>query len=188
MFRQLRNTVAMAHEYLGSTLGPGGVGVDATVGNGNDTLFMARLVGSDGRVYGFDIQEKAIQATVDLIAKNGYMDVVRLFHTGHENMGDCVTEPVDAVVFNLGYLPGGDHGIVTAPASTVQGVRQGLALLRPGGLMCIVVYTGHSGGEEERQAVEGFLQKLDKKEYCVGKLDFLNRERAPYLIVIEKSL
>ncbi len=188
MFRILKNTVLIAHDYLKSCLHQGGVAVDATVGNGYDTLYMAQLVSPTGRVYGFDIQEQAVQTTAELVAKNGYSGIVKLFQASHECLSDYVAEPVDAIVFNLGYLPGGDHRIITRPDSTIKAVREGLALLNPAGIICLVVYTGHPGGREEQQALEEFLQSLDKKEFCTGKLVFLNREKAPYLIIIEKSL
>ncbi len=188
MFKVLKNTVEIAHDYLKNSVRPGSVVVDGTVGNGKDTVYLAELVGREGRVYGFDIQEQAIRAASDLIAVRGFSDTVILFKAGHENIADYVNEPVDAVVFNLGYLPGGDHNIVTKPDSTVKAVRGSLDILKPGGLICIVVYTGHPGGLDERQALEEFLRRLDKKQYCAGKLDFLNRDKAPYLILIEKSL
>jgi len=188
MFRVLHSTVNLAHKYIAAILQEGGVAVDATVGNGGDTLFLARLVGKTGRVYGFDIQEEAINKARVLIAAEGYAGSVRLFQEAHENLSEYVREPVDAVIFNLGYLPGGSRDIVTRPLSTVSAVQQALAVLKPGGIVCIVVYTGHPGGPEEREELEKHIRELDKKWFCVGRLDFLNREKAPYLIVIEKSL
>jgi len=188
MFKFFKNTVDLAHDYLGSCVPPGSVVVDATVGNGNDTLYLAQLVGRRGKVYGFDIQEQAIRATADLIAAHGFSDIVTLFHAGHEKLSGYVKEPVAAVVFNLGYLPGGDHSIVTRADSTVTAVRESLKILKPGGIVSIVVYTGHPGGREEQQALEEFLRTLDKRKFCAGKLDFINRDKAPYLIIIEKSL
>ncbi|MBU7007670.1 class I SAM-dependent methyltransferase [Phosphitispora fastidiosa] len=187
MFNLFRSTVNIAHGYLKTVVKPGGVAVDATVGNGSDTLFLAGLVGLNGRVYGFDIQPEAIRRTTEAVIENGYSELVKLFEQGHENMGDFINEPVDAVVFNLGYLPGGDHNIVTAPETTLTGVIAGLNLLKPGGVMCIVMYTGHSGGPEEQERLESYLRHLDKKLYYVCKIDFLNRNKAPFLLVVEKA-
>jgi len=172
---------------LAERLRPGDVAVDATVGNGNDTLVLARLVSPGGRVYGFDIQEAALAKASDMISRHGLLDVVTLIHRGHETMCEYFTEKVDAIVFNLGYLPGGDHNITTNPATTVRALENGLGLLNPGGVICIVVYTGHQGGKEEQRQLEAYLGGLDKKEFCVGKLDFLNRGSAPFLIIIEKK-
>jgi len=187
MFNLFTNTVNIAHGYLKTVVKPGGVAVDATVGNGNDTLFLARLVGEHGRVYGFDIQPEAIRRTSEAVIENGYSDIVKLFGQGHESMDNLISEPVDAVVFNLGYLPGGDHRIVTGPETTLRAVEIGLNLLKPGGVMCIVMYTGHSGGPEEQDRLESYLRHLDKTNYYVCKIDFLNRNKAPFLLVVEKA-
>lgn len=187
MFKTLHSTARLAHQFLETRLGPGSAVIDATAGNGNDTLYLAGKVAPGGIVYAFDIQEQAIRATTDLVLNNGLSDVVRIIHAGHEAMREYVQGPVDAIIFNLGYLPGGDHNIVTSAATTVTAVDQGLGLLKPGGLMCIVVYTGHPGGEKEQQVLESHLQELGKKNYCVGRLDFLNRTKAPYLLIIEKD-
>ena len=103
--------------------------VDATAGNGWDTLFLARLVGPDGRVYAFDIQQAALDETAALLRKNKLLERVDLIHAGHEAMASYVKEPVAAVMFNLGYLPGGDHSIVTRPESTLRGLAAALQLL-----------------------------------------------------------
>lgn len=186
MFKFFKNTVAIAHSYMEAVVKSGSIVVDATVGNGNDTLFLAKLVGQEGKVYGFDIQEQAIKATQNLISENSLKNVL-LFNAGHENMSEYVHEPVDLIVFNLGYLPGGDHSIVTNAESTLLAVTEGLKILKPGGLMCIVVYIGHEGGLKEKIMLEDYLIKLDKKDFCVGKINYLNREKAPYLILVEKN-
>lgn len=187
MYKVLRNTVALAHAYIGTVLTEGGRAVDATVGKGNDTLFLAGLVGKKGQVYGFDIQEQAIEHTAKLIRENGFEERVTLFHTGHEHIDTYIQEPVDVVVFNLGYLPGGDHGIITRPDSTRAAISKSLTLLKPGGLICIAVYTGHEGGTREKETLEAFLSSLDKHHFCVGKINYLNRKNAPFLIIIEKN-
>lgn len=187
MFDYLTNTVKMSHEVITSRLKPGGVAVDATAGNGNDTLLLARLVGSNGKVYSFDIQKQAIENTAELIGRENLSGIVSLIHSGHENMKEFVREKVDIILFNLGYLPGGNRSVVTSAESTVKAVKYGLQLLKPKGLMCIVVYTGHNGGPEERETLESYLKELDKRNFCVAKLAFLNRINAPYLILVEKS-
>ncbi len=187
MFKVLANTVKIAHRIISQHISEGAAVVDATVGNGHDTLFLARCVGETGHVHGFDIQEQAINNTLELLKKEDLLDRVTLYKTGHENMKQLVKDPIDLVVFNLGYLPGGDRNVITGPETTLEAVTQGVSLLKPEGLICIVVYTGHSGGREERDLLESYLAGLDKKAFCVGKLNFINREQAPYLIIIEKS-
>lgn len=187
MFKSLNNTVKIAQDILKNRLKPGDVVIDATAGNGNDTLFLAKLVGQEGRVYSFDVQAIAIETTLELITKNGVSANVKLFHDSHEKISELVTEKVDAIIFNLGYLPGGSHDFTTTSATTVRAVSDGLTLLKPGGTMCIVVYIGHESGQEEKHALEQFLRTVDKKNYCVAKLDFLNRNKAPYILLVEKS-
>lgn len=188
MFSSLANTVRMAHEFIRPRLGEGGVAVDATAGNGNDTLFLAKCVGNTGRVFSFDIQNIAVQNTRELLELNGLSENVTLINAGHEKMLEYINQPVDAVIFNLGYLPGGEHSITTKPESSVEAMKAGLSLLRPGGVLCIVVYTGHPEGEEEQNKIESFMEALDKKHFCAAKLYFMNRNKAPYLILVEKSL
>lgn len=187
MFNILANTVKIAHGFIRMRIGEGGTGVDATAGNGNDTLFLAKCVGNTGRVFSFDIQKMALAKTTELLQSNGFSHNVTLINDGHEKMIEYINQPVDAIVFNLGYLPGGDHSITTNPDSTIEAVKAGLSLLKPGGILCIVVYTGHLGGEEEQEALESFMETLDKKIYCSAKLYFMNRIKAPYLILVEKS-
>lgn len=188
MFKVLPNTVKIAQTIISQHISPGAIVVDATVGNGNDTLFLARIVGKTGRVYGFDIQEQAINNATELLRKEDALNAVSLYKTSHENMKLHIKEPVDLVIFNLGYLPGGDKNIITTPEATSEAVTQSLSLIKPGGLVIIVVYTGHSGGMEERDLLEDYLSSLDKKLFCVGKLFFINRDQAPYLIIVEKSV
>lgn len=188
MFSGFQPTVQLAHCWLDNYLLPGATAVDATVGNGHDTLYLARKVGSGGRVLGFEIQEKALNNALELLKNEGFAGKVQLFHTGHENIARYIKDEVDVIIFNLGYLPGGDHYIVTRPNTTIKAVTDGLALLKNGGAICLVIYTGHPGGEEEQLQLEHFLRGLDKQRFCVTKLNFLNRDKAPYIIMIEKSL
>lgn len=188
MFSGFQPTVQLAHGWLDNYLLPGATAVDATVGNGHDTLYLARKVGFSGRVYGFEIQEKALHNASELLHDEGCTNIVQLFHTGHENIGEYIKDEVDVIIFNLGYLPGGDHLILTRPNTTIKAVSSGLAILKKGGAICLVIYTGHPGGEEEQVQVEQFLGELDKHIFCVTKLCFLNRDKAPYIIMVEKSL
>ena len=96
--------------------------IDATCGNGNDTLFLAEQV-PNGKVFGFDIQ-KAIEHTKEKIASFKH---VTLIHDGHENILNDISSDVignvDAAIFNLGYLPKGDKTIVTKPETTIQAIE-----------------------------------------------------------------
>jgi hypothetical protein len=106
---------------------------------------------------------------------------------GHERLGEFVAAPVRAVVFNLGYLPGGDKSCVTRPELTLAALRQGVDLLLPGGIMTIAVYTGHPGGAEVGEAVEEWARYISPALFNVWGCRQPNRpSAAPFLMVVEK--
>lgn len=182
------NAVKLAHEFIAPVLVPGALAVDATAGNGHDTLFLARGVGPEGRVYAFDIQPEALLKTRDLLARHGLLERVTLLAADHREMSRYVPPHVQAVMFNLGYLPGGDHRVVTQPASTLEALKAALELLSPGGRISLVVYTGHPGGLEELKVVEDFTSTLPTGEFVVMRLSFWNRSpKSPVLFFLEKA-
>jgi len=184
----LWSAVRLVQIIITEVLKRGGTAVDATAGNGNDTLFLARLVGPEGKVYAFDIQEEAITCTRKLLERHGAARQVTLLNAGHEELDKLVPEPVDAVVFNLGYLPGGNHALVTKPDTTVTALKSAIGLLRQGGRIGMVIYTGHPGGTEELSAVEQFTSGLDGVMFNAIKINYLNRAaHAPVIIIIEKA-
>lgn len=188
MYKGLGSAVYLSQLLISESVKEGGVAVDATAGNGNDTLFLARLVGPGGRVYAFDIQDGALQKTRTLLEQEGLARRVVFLRAGHEDMERMVPGPVDAVIFNLGYLPGGSHALVTHAGTTVKALRSALNLLSPGGRIGLVVYTGHPGGREEYDKVACLASNLAGKSYRVIKIEFINRAaNAPVVIIIEKA-
>jgi len=183
----LPKTIEFAHALLTDHIGAGDRVIDATMGNGHDTLHLARLVGETGKVYAFDIQPQALQATAALLqAENLYSRCV-LIQQSHVRMQDYVTEPVSAVIFNLGYLPGADKGLATQADQTLLAVQTALSLLGPGGLLMIAVYWGHPAGVQEKNMLDPFAEQLPSSIYRVLKYEFVNRARpAPYLLAIER--
>lgn len=180
-----------AHTLAGRVLSPGGVAVDATVGNGHDTLFLAQAVGPQGRVVGFDIQEEALDETRRRVQAEAPGTSLHLVHAGHETMANHLEDSdvgaVDAVMFNLGYLPGGDHSVTTVPETTCQALNASVGVLRPGGIITIVAYTGHDGGEREAQAVESWMSALPDDTYRALSYQFVNQPNdPPRLYVVEK--
>lgn len=185
--RGLSGAVQLAHFFLRERLKPGDRAVDATCGNGHDTLLLARLVGAEGRVWAFDIQEEALTATEERLAEAGCRERVALVHGGHERLAEVVTEPVRAVVFNLGFLPGAPRETVTTPETTLAALEQAAELLLPGGIITVAVYTGHAGGADEGSAVEAWGAALAPGRFNVWRCRQGNRSgAAPYLMVVER--
>jgi predicted methyltransferase len=188
VLKGLGSAVHLVQLLISEALSPGGTAIDATAGNGYDTLFLARQVGPRGKVYAFDIQAEALQNTELLLQEAGVLDRVVLLQSSHEKLEELAPAPVDAVIFNLGYLPGGDHNLVTTSETTTIALKAALKMLKPGGRIGLVIYTGHPGGQEELAAVEGIANFLDSSLYSAVRLNFINRSaRAPVVIVIEKA-
>ena len=184
----LRSARYLAQEALAAHLKKGDRCVDCTMGNGHDTLFLASLVGAEGRVYAFDIQQQALESTGKLLEREGMADRVTLIRQGHERLDEYVREPVNAVMFNLGWLPGGDKRVTTLWTTTREAVRKGLTLLVPMGLMTVCVYPGHQEGSLEREQLEGMLSALDPREFNALHCRFANAGRdAPECWILQKQ-
>lgn len=184
MFDIIVKATGMAKNLIEKKISSKDVVVDATLGNGNDTLFLSDIV-KCGKVYAFDIQKVAIDNFNIILEKNNISNVI-LINDGHENMDKYITDGVRAVMFNLGYLPKGDKNIVTKPETTIVALEKSLKLLLPGGLITIVAYP-HEEGKKEREYILKYLNKLSPKKYSIMEVSFINREEAPYLIAIEKN-
>ena len=185
---ELRSARYLAREVLERAVRPGDTAVDATMGNGHDTLALCEAVGPEGRVYAFDIQEKAAEETERLLHDAGISGRARIIRAGHEHMKEYVKEPVNAVVFNLGWLPGGDHSVTTRWETTFRAAEVALELLAPGGVLVICAYPGHAEGDRERQGLAAFLGALDNREFNVLRQQFLNANPgAPECFVVQKT-
>lgn len=186
----LQNALNYSHQLLKEVLHEGDSAIDATIGNGNDTLLMAELVGETGNVYGFDIQELALQNTRKKLLDAQVKANVELFLTGHEQLDEVIPkeEKIKACMFNLGYLPKSDKHIITLPQTTLTALDAALERLLPGGRVIIVAYYGHAGGEEELAAVKEYCGGLLQEEFAVVCYQFLNqRNSPPVLICVEKK-
>ena len=189
MSYELKSARFLAREVLACALEPGCRAVDATMGNGHDTLFLCKAVGGSGHVIAFDIQEAAVTATESLLRKEGLLSRAELHCCGHERMDEFVGGKVHAVVFNLGWLPGGDHSVTTRWETTETAVRKALSLLLPGGVLVICAYPGHAEGDRERQSLTRLLSSLDNRLYNVLRQHFLNAgPGAPECFVVQNNL
>jgi len=172
--------VEFTHDYLQNYLREDGFWIDATAGNGHDTLFLCEHIGENGKVYAFDIQEQAIENTRKRLMEHDMQNRCELILDSHENMLSYINQKqVDGIVFNLGYLPGGDHKKATQAKSSVAAIEIGLSCLKMGGIMCVCVYSGQDTGFEEKEAVLSFIKELDSKQYLVIVSEFYNRPNCP---------
>lgn len=172
------NALTIVHNAIKAYVKGGGTCIDATAGRGYDTAFLCVLVGKDGKVIAFDIQQDALDSTKKLLDEKGLN--AQLVLDSHANMGQYQEkESVDCIVFNLGYLPKGDHSIYTHFESTKQAILSGLELLKRGGLMCVSVYYGGDSGYEEKDALLPWLKTLDDEKYQVLATFFYNWKKDP---------
>lgn len=186
----LKRIIPYAHHLLNTSVKAGDVVVDATCGNGNDTLFLCNLVGESGHVYAVDIQKQAIESTKHLLKENNFSNVT-FVHDSHAKLDLYLPEDskgkLGGAVFNLGYLPRSDKQIITRSDSTIAAIDTLLQFLRKKALVVIVVYHGHEGGSAERDAVLQYVSELDQKKYAVLKYQFLNQQNnPPFVVAIEK--
>ncbi len=175
----------LAQRLVARSLQPGGTAIDATVGNGHDTLFLAETVGPRGRVFGCDIQQTALDLCLRRLCSKDADAQVRLLLGSHDRLGDYIPPPlhgrIDAVMFNLGYLPGADKRVVTTPENTLKALQTSLALLSPTGVISVIAYTGHPGGREEAQAVAAWSEKLTDSRFEVRRYTSPTPAAAPVL-------
>lgn len=176
--------VQCAQDWIARIVHPGDVVIDATAGNGHDSLFLARLIGSEGKLHAFDIQQKAIDSTRALLSSNGYSGENIMLHcASHSRMAELVDFGVKAVMFNLGYLPGGDRSVISRAEETLPAIEQALSLTVAGGIVSVVCYPGHEGGDAEASDVTNFLRSLDAGKWRVAELSHGNAPSpAPFLL------
>lgn len=171
LLKSARYLAAECHRNL---LNLGDRVIDATMGNGQDTCALARLVGDSGKVIAFDVQEPAVQRTRRLLMQEGLLDRCELYCMGHEHALQVVKEPVKLAVFNLGWLPGGDKSVTTHWETTRTAIEGCLQLLLPGGVCTVCAYPGHEEGSRELQELKAFLALIPPQAFNVLHQQFMN--------------
>lgn len=172
---------AWLHRLVTDFLSEGAVCVDATMGNGQDTAFLCRSVGEEGRVIAFDIQSDAVTHTQERLAEQGFENATLILES-HVRMSDYLEpESVDLILFNLGYLPGGDHRISTKAETTIPALENALPLLKRGGAIGLLIYSGGDTGIAEKEDVLRWLKALNSRQYLVIINEFFNRPNDPPL-------
>lgn len=168
------------HHFIRQQVQAGDVCIDATAGNGKDTKLLCELVGENGKVFAFDIQSQAIASTKKYLEEHHLEERAEVILDSHISMGKYVEEgSVSCIVFNFGYLPGGDHSLSTKKETSIQAIREGLRLLKKGGMMSLCIYSGGDSGFEEKDAILAELKTLDQKKYLVILSQYYNRENHP---------
>lgn len=186
-YKEVVNTIKFVRDIISRNVKKGDICVDCTVGNGNDIEFLLDIVGEKGKVYGFDIQEIALERTGQRLKDSKLMDNSILIKDSHENIDKYIDKKISLFIYNLGYLPKGDKDIKTNKKSTIKSLEIALKLLKGNGIILITCYTGHDGRIEEKDAIESFLINLDQCNFNVLKYDFFNQKNfPPILYCIEK--
>lgn len=180
----LPSAVKWAQLLLADRLQSGDIALDATTGNGHDTLFLSRCIGPTGHVYGMDLQAPAIVETHRRLIEAGLTEAnFTLIHAGHETMLTHVRPEhhgqIAGIMFNLGYLPGSDKTVITRTETTLTAIQAALQLLKPGGLLTIAVYPGHEGGAQEQSAITAWAAALPPRAWEVQHLRPVNRSASP---------
>lgn len=178
------HTTNIAKLFICKNLKKGSTAIDATMGRGNDTLTLCKLVGKKGKVLAFDIQSEALESTKKLLLDHKTYEVATLILDGHENMHKYANEEsIDCITFNFGYLPKGDHSICTKPKTSILAVQQALKLLKVGGVISLCIYHGGDTGFDEKNSLLSYIKTIDCHKYTVFMGDFINRPNNPPIFV-----
>ena len=189
--KQPTSLVKLAHGLVMAKVKSGDAAIDATVGNGYDTVFLLDLVKPNGKVFGFDIQKSALDSVLSKLGETPYPGCLSLFHTSHAEMAEKIPVAyhgkISAVMFNLGYLPRGDKRIITLADTTLAALEAAAKMLSPDGIITVIAYPGHDGGKQETEQVWEWCRKLNlmsKHLQAVVHECPSNKPVAPVLFVI----
>ena len=187
--RKQKSLTLLAHSVIGRIVQPGDTVIDATAGNGYDTVKLAKLVGAGGHTIGIDIQPEAIRQTAARLGDGGLTADLRVSdHAEELSLLDTDGIRAKAVMFNLGYLPGSDKSVLTSVHSTLLALRAASRLLVPGGAITIVAYRGHSGGEEEAAGVARWITALPADQFETSNIDGdPDNPTSPVLFIVRRS-
>jgi SAM-dependent methyltransferase len=181
-----RTHLKLAHQFWESLILPGDLAVDATCGNGHDTLFLAKL--PIAKLYALDLQAAAIAATRQRLVEGlsaSQLAKVQLIHGSHTHFPEEIHN-VKLIVYNLGYLPGGDKSLTTRTETTLASLQLALERLKTGGAISLTCYPGHDEGAREEEALLAFVRSLDKKLWSCSYHQWINRKQAPSLLFLQK--
>ena len=173
--------IELAHELWAKLLTSDDIVVDATCGNGHDTRALVKLV---KHVYSLDIQADALESA--RLRSKEYADKISFVLGCHSQFPkELARGTVKLVVYNLGYLPGGDKSKTTTRETTLLSIRGALELIYAGGMVCITCYPGHEEGKREQETLLEFVSALSREFLCCHRV-WLNRPNSPTLLTITK--
>ncbi|CBN76462.1 methylase-related [Ectocarpus siliculosus] len=196
--RWSRNNPAASHSHMAHLLwrqvaGPGDTVLDCTAGNGHDSLELAKIVALKdgvGSLYVMDVQERAIEATRErLRSELGELALKRsTLINGNFREMPAELEPlsVQLVVYNLGWLPGGDKSITTKLEDTLESIEAAKRVVKHGGMISVMLYRGHAEGKRETEAVRDYAAGLAHSQWRVFMHERINRADSPELLTIFK--
>ncbi len=174
-------------EFIARHIVEGGTAVDFTMGNGHDTLWLSRMVGPNGKVYAFDIQDGALESTAKLLEAENAPKNYTLIKASHHLVRDYVKEPFCVGMFNLGWLPGGDKSVTTMHQTTIPAITEAIDLLDSGGGILIAVYPGHPEGEIEGKLITELLSGYSRFRFTISCLKIVNSPSSPFFFLVEKK-
>lgn len=187
------NALRYSHQLLAETIErfPAGHYIDATLGNGHDTAFILTRPNFAGTISAFDIQSEALESARNLLRQKNLVDHpgLTLYKASHARITDTLTDiPVfHGAIYNLGYLPGGDHSVTTLAESTLTSLAQVRSKLVVKGRIILVIYYGHPGGLEEKDAILAELATWPQEQFQVLQYGFINqRNNPPLLVAVER--
>ncbi|MFM8570944.1 MAG: tRNA (mnm(5)s(2)U34)-methyltransferase [Pirellula sp.] len=166
------------------------IAIDATAGNGFDTLFLAQRVGPLGHVYAFDLQADAIARTSQRVADAGFSARVTCIQADHANLAEHIPKEhygrVSCAMLNLGYLPHSDKSIVTKSHSTIRALDALEAMLSSNSMLSILAYVGHPDGLQESLAVETWIDQRTEL-FTSERLFDQNNPASPILWLLRRG-
>jgi tRNA G37 N-methylase Trm5 len=185
-FKLFNSHLDLSHHYWSQIVPKDGFVIDATCGNGHDTLFLAKIC--FGKIIAYDIQESAIQSTKKLLEKNDIdLSKIEFMHTSHEKFENIQDNSVDLIVYNLGYLPGSDKSVKTQPDTTLRSIKKALNLIKSSGAISITFYPGHPEGLEEQKNILAWASHIDPQVWSCCHHQWLNRRESPTLFLMQKA-
>lgn len=180
--------VEEVHRRLKQEIGPGDLCLDATAGNGFDTLFLARQVATEGMVHAMDLQRDALRITQSLLERHGLEKYLSTYQSCHSQIDAVLPTSskgrIRAVTFNLGYLPKGDKSIKTNTVTTLKALRHAYDWLQEKGMISVLCYVGHPGGRTEEQSVRKLIEERGWQSETIAGND---SKESPILHWIEKT-